>query len=64
MEDTEYKFIKSEDEIWEMLTKSVSEGYGFSLEYGAEQNYDDVKDWLINNKIMIDLMFEDEDDEE
>jgi hypothetical protein len=62
MEDQEYKFTKSEDEVWDLLSKAVAEGYGFSLEYGAEQHYEDIKDWLINNEIIIDLMFADDED--
>jgi hypothetical protein len=64
MKDEQYKFTKSEDEVWQMLTEAVTKGYGFSLEYGAEQNYEDIQDWLLNNEIMIDLMFEDDEEDD
>lgn len=61
MSDETVKFNLNEDEVWIMLTKAVEEGKGFSLEYGAEQHYEDVQNWLFENNIMTDTMFEDED---
>lgn len=60
MDDESYLFNYSEDEVWEKLAQAVDSGYGFSLEYGAEQHYEDVKDWLGSNDIMTDLMFEED----
>ena len=59
-DDSDYRFHDSEDEVWEALCKSVASGHGFSLEYGAEQHYEDVRDWLLENDIMTDLSFIDE----
>jgi hypothetical protein len=64
MEDTEYRFEFSEDEVWEKLCQAVQSGAGFSLEHGAEQNYEDIRDWLTDNDIMTDLMFEEDKDED
>ena len=64
MEDTEYRFEFSEQEVWDKLAKSVETGHGFSLEYGAEQHYEDVRDWLTDNDIMTDLMFEEDEEDE
>ena len=64
MEDTEYRFEFSEQEVWDKLAEAVKTGQGFSLEYGAEQHYEDVRDWLTDNDIMTDLMFEEDEDEE
>jgi len=64
MEDTEYRFNFSEDEIWDKLVEATKAGHGFSLEYGAEQNYEDIRDWLTDNDIMTDLMFEEDEDED
>jgi len=64
MEDTEYRFNFSEDEIWDKLVEATKSGHGFSLEYGAEQNYEDIRDWLTDNDIMTDLMFEEDEDED
>ena len=64
MEDTEYRFNFSEDEVWDKLVEATKAGHGFSLEYGAEQHYEEVRDWLTDNDIMTDLMFEEEEDED
>lgn len=62
MEDKEYRFNMSEEEVWDRLSQAVAGGHGFSLEYGAEQNYEDIRDWLTDNDIMTDLMFEEDDE--
>jgi hypothetical protein len=64
MEDSEYRFEFSEQEVWDKLCEAVESGNGFSLEYGAEQNYEDIRDWLTDNKIMTDLMFEEDEDDQ
>jgi hypothetical protein len=64
MDDEEYRFEVSEDEVWDRLCKAVESGAGFSLEYGAEQHHEDVRDWMTDNDIMTDLMFEEDEDEE
>lgn len=64
MADEEYRFEMSEDEVWDRLCESVKNGHGFSLEYGAEQHYEDVRDWMTDNDIMTDLMFEEDEEEE
>ena len=63
-DDTEFRFNLSENEVWDKLCEAVASGHGFSLEYGAEQHYDDVRDWLTDNDIMTDLMFEEDEEEE
>lgn len=57
-EDEQYRFNLSESEVWDRLVTAVESGYGFSLEYGAEQHYEDVTNWLLSNDIMTDLMFD------
>ena len=57
MEDEEYKFNLTEEQVWNELVKAVDEGHEFNLRYGAEQLYQDVNDWLIGNNIMTDMMF-------
>jgi hypothetical protein len=59
-EDEQYKFNLSEVEVWDRLVTAVEGGHGFSLEYGAEDHYEDVTNWLLETGIMIDLMFEQE----
>lgn len=62
-EDKEYSFKVTNDVIWEKLVKAVESGAGFTLEYGAEDHYEHVRDWLMENDIMVDMMFETEDEE-
>lgn len=57
MADEEYRFNYTEQEVWDLLVKSVDEGHEFNLRYGSEQLYQDVNDWLLGNEIMSDLMF-------
>jgi hypothetical protein len=64
MEDDTYVMQKTEDEMWACLCEAVEAGQGFSLEYGAEQNYDDVVEWMLNRDYMVDSMFADEEDED
>ena len=64
MEDQEYEFKFNELQVWDKLVEAVGQGHGFSLEYGAEQHYEDVRDWLLEKNIMKDLMFTDEEDED
>jgi hypothetical protein len=64
MNDSDYIFKSTEDQVWEDLCKSVDEGFGFSLEYGAEQLSDDVMDWLIERGHMVDPESEEEEEDE
>lgn len=55
LEDGEYDQLVSEDEAWDLLTKAVESGYGFSLEYGAEEHHEDVRDWMMSQGLIMDL---------
>jgi hypothetical protein len=37
---------------------------GFSLEYGAEQHYEDVMQWMLSREYMVDLLDDREEDED
>lgn len=52
-------YIRTSDIVWEAL---VSDTPGFTLEYGTEQLYEEVRDWMFNNSLMIDIS--DMDDQE
>lgn len=54
MEDTEWKCTQTEDQMWDNLCEAVSSGMGFGLEYGAEQIYEDVRDWMFSRDYLID----------
>jgi hypothetical protein len=64
MDDETFIMKKTEDEMWDHLCEAVEANMGFSLEYGAEQHYEDVVEWMLNREYMIDSMFEDEEDED
>ena len=60
LEDGEWEQRVSEQTAWEELCKAVESGYGFSLEYGAEQHHEDVLNWMLDKELITSL---DEDDE-
>ena len=63
--DDETMIMKAtKDEMWQHLCDAVQVGRGFSLEYGAEQHYEEVMDWMQDEGYMVDPMFEDDEDEE
>ena len=62
-DDETFKFNLSDDEVWNKLCTAVESGYGFSLEYGAEQHHEEVMEWLLDNDIMVDSMFEEDEDD-
>lgn len=63
MQDSEWKFNVNEDELWDALVDAVKNNYGFSLEYGAEQHNEQVRDWLLENNFMVDIDHQDEEQE-
>ena len=64
MEDDNYRVTVTEEQMWEHLCEAVEAGKGFSLEYGAEQISDDIRDWMLENKYLIDLEEEEEEEED
>lgn len=64
VDDETVKVKVTQDEMWEHLCKAVESGHGFSLEYGAEQHYEDVQSWMLSNNLIVDTMFEDDDEDE
>ena len=60
LEDETLRANVTMDELWDHLCKAVESGKGFSLEYGAEQHFEEVMDWLTDNKFITDTMFEEE----
>jgi hypothetical protein len=64
MEDETYKAKVTIDGMWDNLCEAVAAGHGFSLEYGAEQHYEDVLEWMTNREYIVDTMFEDEEEQD
>lgn len=54
--------LVSEDEAWELLAEAVASGNGFSLEYGAENHYEEVMEWMLSRGLISD--YEEEELEE
>lgn len=63
MQDTDFVCTVTEDEMWNHLCEAVEAGQGFSLEYGAEQLSEDVRDWMMNRGYLVDTTDVEEDDE-
>ena len=59
LEDGEWDQLVSEEEAWDLLGKAVESGRGFSLEYGADQLYEDIRDWMFEAGLITDLLDED-----
>lgn len=55
MSDPMYKFNYTEEQVWDLMVKEVANGHGFTLEYGAETNYEDILTWLYDADIMEDV---------
>ena len=55
IKDGDFKCTTTEKEIWDGLCESVAAGMGFSLEYGAEQHYEEIRDWMLSRKYLVDL---------
>ena len=54
----------TEDQMWQALSGAVAGGKGFSLEYGADQHYEEVVDWMQEMDYIVDAMFEEDEDED
>ena len=64
MEDESFKANVTKDQMWDHLCEAVEAGQGFSLEYGAEQLSDDVRDWMMSRGYLVDPTEEEEEDED
>jgi hypothetical protein len=61
---TDWTVLATEDEMWDHLCEAVQAGQGFSLEYGAEQHYEEVMEWMLNRGYMTDPLDEEEAEDE
>jgi hypothetical protein len=53
---------KDEDEMWELFYTQADKN-GFTLEYGAEDLYEAVRDWMIDEEV-VEYYNEEEDEDE
>ena len=61
--DSDYTFKMSEDQWFDLLWNNVDKA-NFSLTYGDEQIYEDIRDWLLDNDVMVDNMEDSGDSED
>lgn len=54
MQDEEWQCTQTEDQMWDNLCEAVAAGQGFSLEYGSDDHYEGVLEWMTNRDYLID----------
>jgi hypothetical protein len=62
-EDPEFIINKNIQEVWELFYTQADEN-AFSLEYGTEDLYEAIRDWMIDADIVSYGSIEDEEDED
>jgi hypothetical protein len=62
LDDETYHAQVNLDTVWTGLVEAVQAGYGFSLEYGAEQHYDDVVEWMQKKEYVMEPLEEEDED--
>jgi hypothetical protein len=60
-QEEEYCTAMDLDEVWELFWTQADQN-GFTLEYGTEDLYEAVRDWMIDQTIIDEAVDEDEDD--
>ena len=60
LDDATYHAQVNIDTVWTGLVEAVQAGKGFSLEYGAEQHYDDVLEWMQEKEYVMDPVEEED----
>jgi hypothetical protein len=60
-QEEEYCTAMDLDEVWELFWLQADQN-GFTLEYGTEDLYEAVRDWMIDQTIIDEAVDEDEDD--
>ena len=61
--DPDYCVTMDEEEMWELFFTQADKN-GFSLEYGTEDLYEAVRDWMFDQGIIEEYPEEDEDEDE
>ena len=60
LDDPEWKANVTQDEMWLYLCDTVSNGAGFSLEWGTEQHHEEVLAWMAERGYISDSSDDDE----
>lgn len=61
--DPDYCVTMDEEEMWELFYTQADKN-GFTLEYGTEDLYEAVRDWMTDEGIIDEAVEEDEDEDE
>lgn len=61
--DPDYCVTMEEEEMWELFFTQAGKN-GFTLEYGTEDLYEAVRDWMTDQGIIEEYIEEDEDEDE
>ena len=61
--DPDYCVTMEEEEMWELFFTQAGKN-GFTLEYGTEDLYEAVRDWMTEEGIIEEYIEEDEDEDE
>jgi hypothetical protein len=61
--DDEYVVKMSLEEVWALFWEQADQN-GFTLEYGTEDCYEHIRDWMIDEDIMVQIDEEEDEDEE
>jgi len=62
-QEEEYCVTEDIEDVWLMFWEDADKN-GFSLEYGAEDLYDGIRDWMFDRGIIEEVPEEDEDKED
>ena len=60
-QEEEYCVTIGEEELWELFWTQADKN-GFTLEYGTEDLYEAVRDWMIDQSVIKEAEEEDEDE--
>jgi hypothetical protein len=60
--DLDYNVTMDEEELWELFFTQADKN-GFTLEYGTEDLYEAVRDWMIDEGVIKEHVEEEDEDE-
>jgi hypothetical protein len=61
-QEREYCTAMDEEEMWELFWTQADKN-GFTLEYGTEDLYEAVRDWMIDQEVIMEAEEEEDEDE-
>ena len=61
--DDEYVAVMPLDQVWELFWTQADKN-GFTLEYGTEDCYESIRDWMIDEDILVYIEDEEESEDE